>query len=728
MGFNLKKYSIAFLLGYPEISGGTNVIMEHAVGLKKRGHNVAIITELPFEKKRLAWHPEAMSLDCFSHEQVKDMEFDLAIATWWRSVYNLPYVPAKKYAYFCQSIETRFFDASDTAMKALVEFTYRLNLPVVTEANWIASYLNTHYGIDSTLVRNGIKKDVFKKNGEVVDNTRNKGVRVLVEGPIGVHFKKTEDTIRICQEAGIEDIWLLTSSEVNEYPGISRIFSRIPIKEVSTIYRSCDVLVKLSTVEGMFGPPLEMMHCGGTAITNNVTGYDEYMVNYRNGIVVPMGDEQQVIKSLRLLKQNPDFLLKLKNGANETARSWPDWPKAVEEMEAFIIKTIEKDVDYNGYLDSQMSVLKAALKFAGPLESYTKQVYSRKELLEIFKTHLKKYVSNKSPKLYNGLRKKIQNNSIKEFDKLEQLSSVPNLEMKNKYHFCFVGDKGKHFFTYRKEHSKYNGLFIDNRNNQLSDLNLKKINEFIPDVIFIYNKEIIENLHDYNLPGIKIFISTENITSENVQFYKKYFKNKSDKLNDLYLIHASSKYARLLMENSIEVIGSINLPIHIENHTVNERPWANRNIPFLLVGKENDFNKDYKNTIDESNIKYIHVTNINDQSIAESLLLETKFVIYLPQEKEDVMKSSNIIRDILCDAIVISEEFEPNYSFMPNEHYINFKKPSELRSILLTLVEFEDKYDHIQSVGKEKASEFMLDNQYISIIEELNDLKGIIAT
>ena len=160
----MKKYNIAFLLGYPEISGGTNVIMEHAVGLKKKGHNVAIVTELPFEKKRLAWHPEAMILDCYSHEQVKDMEFDIAIATWWRSVYDLPYVPAKKLAYFCQSIETRFFDSSDLAMKALVEFTYRMNLPVVTEATWIANYLRDHYGMESTLVRNGQKNRGYNSN------------------------------------------------------------------------------------------------------------------------------------------------------------------------------------------------------------------------------------------------------------------------------------------------------------------------------------------------------------------------------------------------------------------------------------------------------------------------------------------------------------------------------------------------------------------------------------
>ena len=45
------------------------------------------------------------------------------------------------------------------------------------------------------------------------------------------------------------------------------------------IYNQCDVLLKMSKVEGVFGPPLEMMACGGTCVVGNVSGYDEYCVH-----------------------------------------------------------------------------------------------------------------------------------------------------------------------------------------------------------------------------------------------------------------------------------------------------------------------------------------------------------------------------------------------------------------------------------------------------------------
>ena len=62
---------------------------------------------------------------------------------------------------------------------------------------------------------------------------------------------------------------------------------------------SCDVLIKMSRVEGFFMPPLEMMACGGTVLTGKVTGYNEYVVDGYNGLVVEQGDVESAKKKLR---------------------------------------------------------------------------------------------------------------------------------------------------------------------------------------------------------------------------------------------------------------------------------------------------------------------------------------------------------------------------------------------------------------------------------------------
>ena len=100
------------------------------------------------------------------------------------------------------------------------------------------------------------------------------------------------------------------------------------------------MLLKLSTVEGMFGPPLEMFHCGGTSIVYDVTGHDEYIVHGRNALVARKHDEAAVRGYVRRLKETPEFLQGLKAGALKTAQSWPDWAESGRQFELAVNELI----------------------------------------------------------------------------------------------------------------------------------------------------------------------------------------------------------------------------------------------------------------------------------------------------------------------------------------------------------------------------------------------------
>lgn len=332
---------IVFLLGSPDISGGTYVIFEHATRLNRMGHQVTIATDVPVAAERYGWHPAAGELAWNTIAGLKDESFDLAIATWWQSVAQLAGIASRKYLYFIQSIESRFFEAKNEEDPGLrdvdilsrwCENTYRINLPVITEARWIQNYLLEHHNRPSYLVRNGIRKDIYHEDGPAIAERRPGFLRVLVEGPLGVFFKNVEKTIELCRQAKVDELWLLTSSAVEKYPGVDRCFSRVPILQTAEIYRSCDVLVKLSYVEGMFGPPLEMFHCGGTAIVYDVTGHDEYIRHGENSLVVERDNESQVVTWLEKLKNDGVLLDRLKTGARATASAWPDWDVAAGQF------------------------------------------------------------------------------------------------------------------------------------------------------------------------------------------------------------------------------------------------------------------------------------------------------------------------------------------------------------------------------------------------------------
>lgn len=320
---------IVFFVGSVDISGGTYVIYQHARYASEQGHDVTIAARLPYESHQLAWHPATRALRIVPIDQLGEEQFDLAIATWWKTAAELHRLHARQYAYFVQSIESRFYAETEIPLRHLVDSTYALPLPGITEAVWIQEYIERNFGHCYRLAQNGISKDLYEEQGEAEASRLPKGcLRVLVEGPFGVHFKNVGRTLKLAWKAKPDEIWLLTPSDVPWYPGVQRVFSRVPISRLAAIYRSCDVILKLSYVEGMFGPPLEMFHCGGTAIVYDVTGHDEYMVHGRNGLVVRQDDEAGVLEALRCLRRDPALLARLKDGARETARHWPDWSAA----------------------------------------------------------------------------------------------------------------------------------------------------------------------------------------------------------------------------------------------------------------------------------------------------------------------------------------------------------------------------------------------------------------
>ena len=329
----MKKERICILVGSMAISGGTYVIVQHAAYLHDSGYEVTLAVQEPFTFQTLTWHDLTAKLRCIPIEEAKSETFELVVATWWKTALELHQFNSSRYAYFVQSIESRFYPAVEEPLRALVDSTYQLPASYVTEASWIRQYLDKKYGHDVALVRNGIRKDIYKITGPVMKfRDPNSQPRVLIEGPFGVSFKNTALGVRIAREAGAREIYLLTGSSVKWIPGVSRVFSQVPMNVTPDIYRSCDILLKLSTVEGMFGPPLEIFHCGGTAIVFDVTGHDEYIVDGQNSCVVRCGDLDAVTSTLRRLLNDRAELTRLQTGALKTAESWPSWDESSAEF------------------------------------------------------------------------------------------------------------------------------------------------------------------------------------------------------------------------------------------------------------------------------------------------------------------------------------------------------------------------------------------------------------
>lgn len=343
------------------ISGGSNVIIEHSDGLRARGHDVVLIPshEPP---PAAAWHPKLRGLQVEPLEACRGQKFDFLFSTWWLTWFDLHQLEANVYGYFNQSYESRFH--RERHYKLQNRATYSLPLFFVTEARWLERFIShLQPAARIAYVPNGLSRDYFPVRRSV---PRREGLlKVIVEGPWGVDFKGVREAFQQIEVAAkhtpLEVSWL-TSSSGGHRPTIAgkpvKVYEKIAIDRVAEVLRQSDVMLKLSTVEGMYGPPLEMFSQGGTAITTPVSGCDEYVVHGQNALLAPSSDATAAARYLKHLSDNPEFLQSLREGALATAAAWPDW-KASTDQFATALETAVQEKYTNAFIRPALASVSA---------------------------------------------------------------------------------------------------------------------------------------------------------------------------------------------------------------------------------------------------------------------------------------------------------------------------------------------------------------------------------
>lgn len=709
----MQRFDIAILLGYPEISGGTNVILEHALGLTRLGHSVSIVTERPFDPQRLAWKPEAQKLPLLSHADCRQRVFDLSIATWWRSVFDLPYVPARWYAYFCQSIESRFFDAADADLQALVDYTYRQPLAVVTEASWIARYLSEHYGRQTTLVRNGIDKLAFRADGPAVEPRPAPGLRVLVEGALSVPFKRVEMTIALCRQAGIDDVWLLTPTPCTDYPGVRRVCSQIPMPRVGEVYRSCDVLVKLSTVEGMFGPPLEMMHCGGTAITSDVTGHDEYMRHGENGLVVRRGEESEVIKYLRALRADRALLDRLKEGARRTAAAWPDWLQAVQEMERFVLSICGREPTAELVQHQMLHHLQAALRLAGPLQHAVRPEHSGTQLLKMALGKLRQKIKRKLGRAAPAPT--AAETPAATIEPVPEFACDRPLEPKPRYRICFVGDERRYAAHVPAHAARAETHFVD-AGRGLTDEHLGQIAAFGPDFTIVVDPAAVPEPWLAGLPGFVLGYDVAALTPERLAALRTRFPHAARARRAL--LHMDANAVPALLAGGIYTPGAFLLPTDAQefNAEPDAADWQRREIDLLYVGPVTATSAPFLAVLAHLP-GFLHIPGPAADRTLRGVLARTKMVLHLPAPDDAQLDAAKAVRDSMCGALVLARRFAVDYGLIPGEHYLFCDTPEQLVALVQQQLTRPDELDLVRRRAWEHVRRYDANETWVPTLE-----------
>ncbi len=325
---------VAFLVNDLQLSGGVGVVVQHARRLSTlEGWDVTLV--LVREQEGPSWHgyENLPHLHVRGREQVRDGHFDVAIATWWETTFTLFELTAERYAYFVQSLEDRFY-RHDEAERLGAALTLDLPVAFVTEAGWIAETLaGLRPDASCHLVRNGIDKDVFGPL-ELAPVNALDPLRVLVEGSPSAWFKHVHNAIDAAAAMREPHHVTVVCGEREALGDVAadEIVGPLSFPEMANLYERTDVVLKLSSVEGMFGPPLEGFHRGATCVVTPVTGYEEYVEHGWNGLLTDWDDLRGTARQLDLLARDRELLGFLRANALETARAWPSWEESSRLM------------------------------------------------------------------------------------------------------------------------------------------------------------------------------------------------------------------------------------------------------------------------------------------------------------------------------------------------------------------------------------------------------------
>ncbi|MEK5408622.1 glycosyltransferase [Paenibacillus sp. FSL W8-0439] len=328
----VMKPKIAYLIPGCGISGGIAVVCQHANRLLNRGYDVLLITE--DIHREINWFPN-QKVEIIGIDEAPT-NLDILVATGWSTAYTIADIPAKRKVYFVQSDESRFYPAGSFESQKAWD-SYKFDYEYMTEAKWIQKWLKEKFGHDSTYVPNGLDENIIFQTDPITK--KGDKVRVLLEGPIDIPFKGMEDAFNAINDLDCE-VWCVSSAgKPKKEWKCDVFFEKVPMGQMNQIYSSCDILVKLSRVEGFFGPPLEMMACGGTCVVADVTGYDEYIVDNYNALVVEIGDVEGAKQAVKKLIEDTELRQRLTANGRKTAEEWR-WEPSIDTLEELYYKNL----------------------------------------------------------------------------------------------------------------------------------------------------------------------------------------------------------------------------------------------------------------------------------------------------------------------------------------------------------------------------------------------------
>lgn len=373
---------ITFVLPFAGLAGGIRVVAIYAERLKKRGHDVFVVSlptapigplrQLKSLLKGQGWispHKEASHfhgldvphrvLDRWRPITDADVpDADVVVATWWETAEWVAKMSEAKgaKAYFIQHYE--LFEGMP---KERVEATWSLPLHKITIAQWLVDLAQTRFGDSNvSLVPNSVDTKLFyaPPRGQQPIPT----VGMLYAKPF---WKGCDISLKAFSIAAqkIPNLRLVTFGEQPSLdlplpPGTQHA-SRPDQSILKDIYTQCDAWLFGSRSEGFGLPILEAMACRTPVIGTPAGAAPELLANGR-GILVKPEDPEDMARAIEQICQLCDSEWRSISDAAHAKATGYTWDDATELFEAALYTAIDRSE--RGDFSSQKAIKNASLQ------------------------------------------------------------------------------------------------------------------------------------------------------------------------------------------------------------------------------------------------------------------------------------------------------------------------------------------------------------------------------
>lgn len=356
---------ITFAIGFAGLQGGVRVVAIYAERLRRRGHEVVVISTP--RKVSIRWrleafisgqgwrpHPEPSYFEGLDVEHrilerfrpVLDTDVpdaDVVVATYYTTAYGTQHLSPSKGA---KAIFIQGYEVEDGKSNPKLDATWRMPMHKITVSKWLTELAREKFGdLIVSHVPNGVDLEQFHATPRGKNPVPTVGL-LYHTAPL----KGCDTMLSALERVAAAMPALRIVSFGAEQPSLSlrlppfaEFHHQPPQEKLREIYAQCDVWLSASHREGFCLPLLEAMACRCPVVSTRAGGPEDIVTDEMNGHLVDVGDVDALAdRVLRVLSLPQAEWQKMSDAAYRTATRFT-WDDATDLFEQALELAIERD-------------------------------------------------------------------------------------------------------------------------------------------------------------------------------------------------------------------------------------------------------------------------------------------------------------------------------------------------------------------------------------------------